>query len=146
MGNLGRHWFRQWLVAWSAPSHYLKQWWNIINWTSIGINFSEISASEKRRYICNIFSHWLRPCSAIDRKPAQVADYYFVAFIVFIVSYLVLYTICCNTVLCYARIHMYLVLINRGYINGLKQNCSDAIANALELLQSCTKPSIYCLS
>ena len=27
------HWFRQWLVAWSAPSHYLNQWWNIVNLT-----------------------------------------------------------------------------------------------------------------
>ena len=29
------------------------------------------------------------------------------------------------------------------YINGLVQDCSNTIANALELLQSCTKPSIY---
>ena len=27
------HWFRKWLVAWLAPSHYLNQCWNIINWT-----------------------------------------------------------------------------------------------------------------
>ena len=27
------HWFRWWLVAWTAPSHYLNQCWNIINWT-----------------------------------------------------------------------------------------------------------------
>ena len=27
------HWFRQWLVAWSAPSHCLNQCWNIVNWT-----------------------------------------------------------------------------------------------------------------
>ena len=29
----GQHWFRQWLVAYSAPSHYLKQCWVIVNWT-----------------------------------------------------------------------------------------------------------------
>ena len=29
----GQHWFRQWLVPWSAPSHYLNQRWNIGNWT-----------------------------------------------------------------------------------------------------------------
>ena len=29
----GHHWFRLWLVAWSAPSHYLKQCWIIVNWT-----------------------------------------------------------------------------------------------------------------
>ena len=34
------HWFRWRLVAWPAPSHYLNQSWNIINW--IHRNFSEI--------------------------------------------------------------------------------------------------------
>ena len=29
------------------------------------------------------------------------------------------------------------------YIDGLVQDCSNSIANALELLQSCTKPSIW---
>ena len=28
------------------------------------------------------------------------------------------------------------------YIDGLVQDCSNSTANALELLQSCTKPSI----
>ena len=31
------------------------------------------------------------------------------------------------------------------YIDGLVQDCSNSIADALELLQSCTKPSI-CIS
>ena len=30
---------------------------------------------------------------------------------------------------------------NSTYIDGLVQNCSNIIANALELIQSCTKPS-----
>ena len=29
------------------------------------------------------------------------------------------------------------------YIDGLAQDCSNSIANALELMQSCTKPSIW---
>ena len=29
------------------------------------------------------------------------------------------------------------------YIDGLTQDCSNSIANALELLQSCAKPSTY---
>ena len=29
------------------------------------------------------------------------------------------------------------------YIDGFAQNCSDSIANAVELLQSCIKPSIW---
>ena len=31
--KLGYHWFRQCLVAWSAPSHHLNQFWYIVNWT-----------------------------------------------------------------------------------------------------------------
>ena len=27
------HWFRQWLATCTAPSHYLNQCWNIVNWT-----------------------------------------------------------------------------------------------------------------
>ena len=33
-----------------------------------------------------------------------------------------------------------------SYFDGLVQDCSNAIVNALELLQSCTKPSIWTLS
>ena len=29
------------------------------------------------------------------------------------------------------------------YVDGLVQACSNSIANALELLQSCTKPSMW---
>ena len=35
--------------------------------------------------------------------------------------------------------------ILQKYINGLVQDCSNSIANALELPQSCTKPSTYCM-
>ena len=31
--QINHHWFRQWLVAWPAPSHYLNQCWNIVNLT-----------------------------------------------------------------------------------------------------------------
>ena len=30
----------------------------------------------------------------------------------------------------------------KDYIDGLVQDCSNSIANALELLQSCTEPSL----
>ena len=33
IGELGKHWFSQWLVACSAPSHYLEQCLLIVNWT-----------------------------------------------------------------------------------------------------------------
>ena len=29
----GQLWFRYWLGTYLAPSHYLNQWWNIVNWT-----------------------------------------------------------------------------------------------------------------
>ena len=41
MNCMGHHWFRYWLVACSAPSHYLKQYWIL----SIGLlrtNFRKI--------------------------------------------------------------------------------------------------------
>ena len=31
--DLGQHWFRWWLVAYSAPSHYINQCWVIVNCT-----------------------------------------------------------------------------------------------------------------
>ena len=30
--NLDHHWFRQWLVVWMVPSHYLNQCLNIVDW------------------------------------------------------------------------------------------------------------------
>ena len=32
INELGQHWFRWWLVACSAPSHYLNRCWLIANW------------------------------------------------------------------------------------------------------------------
>ena len=32
-GKLSNYWVRWWLVACSAPSHYLNQCWYIVNWT-----------------------------------------------------------------------------------------------------------------
>ena len=29
----GKHWFRQWLVAYSVPNHYPNKCWIIVNWT-----------------------------------------------------------------------------------------------------------------
>ena len=40
----------------------------------------------------------------------------------------------------------WLTHIYEVHIDGLVQDCSNSIANALELLQSCTKPSTYGLS
>ena len=39
--------------------------------------------------------------------------------------------------------HQSLPLVRHPYIDGLVQDCGITIVNALEILQSCTKPSIY---
>ena len=41
------------------------------------------------------------------------------------------------------RIIMAVTTETRNIIDGLMQDCSISTANALEILQSCTKPSIY---
>ena len=33
VNKVGHHWFRLWLVTWPAPSHYLNQRWNIVDYT-----------------------------------------------------------------------------------------------------------------
>ena len=33
VSKVDHHWFRWWLGAWSAPSHYLHQGWDIVSWT-----------------------------------------------------------------------------------------------------------------
>ena len=37
---------------------------------------SNILASERRRHICNILFHWLRPCPATDRKRVPVLKHF----------------------------------------------------------------------
>ena len=44
-------WFRKWLVAWLAPSHYLNQWW-LVYWriyASLGLNELRTNFIEKLR-------------------------------------------------------------------------------------------------
>ena len=36
VSELLQHWFKQWLVAWSAPSRYINQCWLVVNWTIWG--------------------------------------------------------------------------------------------------------------
>ena len=36
---INHHWFRLWLVACSAPNHYLKQGWNHVNWEQTSVKY-----------------------------------------------------------------------------------------------------------
>ena len=66
------HWFRQWLVAWSAPSHYLNQCWHIVNLTlmnKLQWNFNRnanISIQE------NVFESVVCEMAAISSRPQSV--------------------------------------------------------------------------
>ena len=42
VNELGRQWFRWWVFACSAPSHYLNQCWLVVNWQPFRNNCSEI--------------------------------------------------------------------------------------------------------
>ena len=62
-------WFRRWLVAWSAPSHYLNQCWNIVNWNKLQWNHNRNS------YIFiqeNAFENVVRKLAAILSRPQYV--------------------------------------------------------------------------
>ena len=58
-------------------THYLEctEYTLILNKAAsvLYLSLSMASANERRRYICNVFSHWLRPCSFIDRKRAAIS-------------------------------------------------------------------------
>ena len=63
------HWSRWWLVAWPAPSHYLNQCWDIINWAlrnKLQWNFNRywyifIQESSFENVICEMASILSRP-------------------------------------------------------------------------------------
>ena len=81
----GQHWFRKWLVTYSASNHYLNQCWVIVNWTprnKLQRNFSQNRkfsfmkmhfklSSVKWRPFCPggdelTYRGLLTPCSNID--------------------------------------------------------------------------------
>ena len=68
VGELGLHWFRKWLVAWTAPSHNLNQYWHIVNHTPWNIiQWNSIWNSN----ICiqeNAFEHAVCEMAAIFSK------------------------------------------------------------------------------
>ena len=77
-------WFRQWLVAMPAPSHYLYQCWNIVNWTlrkkfrwnrnGTLSNFKSGKCIWKRRLQNGVKSHTVVPSSGSITWTDQDAD------------------------------------------------------------------------
>ena len=97
------------------PSHYLNQCWNIVNWTP----GNKLQWNLNRNlYIFiqeNTYENGVYEMVSILSQPQWVN----------ICHFFILHT-----------------TTEESYIVGLEQDCSNSIANALELLQSCTKPSI----
>ena len=50
ISKLDHHWFSWWLVAWSAPSQYLNQYWPIVNWT-LGNKWWNLNLNKPRKGI-----------------------------------------------------------------------------------------------
>ena len=109
------HWNFLWC---SVTSHYLNQWW-LDHWRIYMRHSASVS------YMGNEWYHWsglflcFRPHLSFDHKMHNM-------------WYLVMSTMNSSD----------LIWLHKACIDGLVQDCSNSIANALELLQSCTKPSI----
>ena len=73
------HRFRYWLVAWSAPSHYLNQCRNIVNWTlenKLQWNFNQnsnifIQENALKNDVCETASILSQPQCVNTVKPKQ---------------------------------------------------------------------------
>ena len=81
--QINHHWFREWLVAWTALSHSLNQCWNIVNWThrnKLQWNFNRnknnfIEENSLENVICEMASILSRPeCVNIEDTNSYVAD------------------------------------------------------------------------
>ena len=74
------HWFRLWLVVWTAPSHYLKQSWIIVNWTLMNKrqwNFNRnsnilIHKNALEHVVCEMASILSRP-QCVNASPPSAA-------------------------------------------------------------------------
>ena len=54
VGESDQHWFRQWFVAYSAPSYYLNQCWVIVNWplrNKLQWNFRQIQSFSMGHFV-----------------------------------------------------------------------------------------------
>ena len=68
MSESGQYWFRWWLVTYSVPSHYLHQFWFIVNWelgNKFQLNFNPnsyifIQENAFENVICKIVAIWSR--------------------------------------------------------------------------------------
>ena len=66
----GQHWFREWLVTYSAPSHYLKQCWFVVNLAlrnKVQWNFNQnVKLSFKKMHLKTSSAIWWPFCPERD--------------------------------------------------------------------------------
>ena len=119
----------KWLSTCLVPSHYLNQWWlnviytigNKFQWSLIRNTNIPIQENAFENNVCENVVHFVS-ARCVKRKLS-----------------------CIHPGSCFPRHHTaydrvcYKRLV---HLDFLVQDCSNSIANALELLQSCTKPSI----
>ena len=73
----GQHEFRKWLVAYSAPSHYLNQCWVIVNWTlrdKLPRNFKQ---NTQIFFQFTITQHWFRKWLVAYSVPSHYLNHCF---------------------------------------------------------------------
>ena len=84
VNKLGHHWSRQWLVACSAPSHYLNQCWIIVNWTYfseiwieiLSFSFKKMQLKKSSAKMVAILSRgrWIKGGGGINLKESMPGD------------------------------------------------------------------------
>ena len=60
-------------IVWNRTQNISVISRSILNhWSVFCVRLSKVSANRRKRYMCNAFSHWLKPCSATDRNHTLV--------------------------------------------------------------------------
>ena len=146
VADLGHHWWRQWLGACSAPSHYLNQCC-LLSIGQIEINISE-NWIQRQIFIQENASpgvalSGLVLCCTKDVKPI-LAKRPRVAKMSSLLS-LVTSRVVITNILCIESWDCFQSMIwdKTSHIDGFVEDCSNSSALALELQQSWTKPSIW---
>ena len=75
--TISQHWFRWWLGAVQATSHYLKQWWLDYRriYASLGLN--ELMLSLRRAHQMTCLGIWSNAFSRSTKRPCTVAAWNF---------------------------------------------------------------------
>ena len=67
VSRLNRHWFRWWLVAWSAPSHNLNEWYFIVNRAVVNICQWNLNRNASMFNVENVFEN------IVCKRPASLS-------------------------------------------------------------------------